>query len=140
MYTVSIKMSLHIQWEVYLHCQSSLTLAPQERATGTQWIWVWVSPSANLDAVALGVEKNVSPANNWTTKPQSSILQPSHYHDYVIPAHVHNSTVWHKIRSPHAWAHTIIKSFLVSISLARISDLRIKWIPNYFSVGTHTKT
>jgi hypothetical protein len=85
-------------------------------------------------------ERNVSPANNWTTKPQSSILQPSHYHDYVIASQVHKSTVWHKICSPHAWAHTIIKSFLVSISLARILDLRIKWMPNHFSVGTHTKT
>jgi len=112
---------------------------PQKRATGTQWIWVWVSPRANLVADALGVEKNVSPAK-WTTKPQSSILQPSNYHDYVIPAQVHNSTVWLKIRSPHARAHTIIKCFLVSTSLARISDLRIKWTPNYFSVGTHTKT
>jgi hypothetical protein len=24
--------------------------------------------------------------------------------------------------------------------LAKISDLGIKWMPNYFSVGTHTKT
>jgi len=116
-----------------------VSFTPQERATDTQWMWVWVSPSANLDAAALGVKKNVSPANNWTTKPQSSILQPSQYHDYVIPAQVHNGKVWHKIRSPVAWACTIIKSFLVSISLARISDLRIMWMPNHFSVGTHTK-
>ena len=117
-----------------------VSFTPQERANGTQWIWVWVSPSANLDAVALRVKKNVSPVNNWTKKPQPSILQPSHYHEYVIPAQVHNSTVWHKTCNPHAWAHTIIKSFLVSISLARISDLRITWIPNYFLAGTHTKT